>query len=194
MKISLFLTFIVLITPILSQSRGEYNERRKAMKEAREKRDREDHEDSKLEEGEKKVDDDDHAERDNELIHNPDNHEMFTRESFMAEYNQEKPTHPEVSTAKRFFPNKDSTINKERYKSLLKMFVDGTVHDEQIDEEIQAEAHKQLEEFVEEYIDSQGDKEEYTLEDLIRDFVEGKFHDWIDHEHPETDPDIEPDL
>lgn len=123
------------------------------------------------------------------------NAQYFTRESFFAEYEQDKPEHPEVQMAKKYFPTKDTTIDKERYKTLLKMYMDGTVHDEEIDEDIKEEAHKQLEEFVESFIEAEAkDKDEFTVEDLFKDFIGGAFHDWLDNHHPENDSDIEPDL
>jgi hypothetical protein len=123
------------------------------------------------------------------------NAEYFTRESFFEEYNQENPEHPEVQMAKKYFPTQDTTIDKERYKTLLKMYMDGTVHDEEIDEDIREEAHKQLEEFVESFIEQEAkEKDDFTVEDLFNDFIGGRFHDWLDKHHPENDSDIEPDL
>ena len=113
---------------------------------------------------------------------------MWTREQFFAEYDTEKPEHPEVSIAKKYFPTRTSTINKERYMGLLKMYMDGTVHDEEIDEDIREEAHAQIEEFVEGYIASlDSNKEEFTIEDLFEDFIAGKFHEWVDKNHPQED-------
>lgn len=123
------------------------------------------------------------------------NADYFTRESFFKEYDSESPEHPEVVMAKKYFPTRDTTIDKERYKTLLKMYMDGTVHDEEIDEDIREEAHKQLEEFVDSFIDQEAkEKDEFTIEDLFNDFIGGAFHDWLDKYHPENDSDIEPDL
>jgi hypothetical protein len=123
------------------------------------------------------------------------NADYFDKESFFKEYNQESPEHPEVKMAKKYFPTEDTTIDKERYKVLLKMYMDGTVHDEEIDEDIREEAHKQLEEFVEAFIEAEAkEKDEFTVHDLFDDFIGGKFHDWLDKAHPENDSDIEPDL
>ena len=66
---------------------------------------------------------------------------MWTREQFFAEYDTKNPEHPEVSIAKKYFPTRSTSINKERYMGLLKMYMDGTVHDEEIDEDIREEAH-----------------------------------------------------
>lgn len=121
--------------------------------------------------------------------------QYFTRETFFAEYEKENPEHPEVKMAKKYFPTKETTINKERYKVLLKMYMDGTVHDEEIDEDIREEAHRQIEEFVDQFIEAESkEKEEFTVEDLFTDFIGGKFHEWLDQQHPENDSDIEPDL
>jgi hypothetical protein len=123
------------------------------------------------------------------------NADNFTRESFFAEYDQESPEHPEVKMAKKYFPTRETTINVERYKTLLKMYMDGTVHDEEIDEDIREEAHAQLEEFVEAFIDQEAkEKDEFTVEDLFTDFIGGAFHEWLDKAHPQHDDEIEPDL
>ena len=120
---------------------------------------------------------------------------MWTREQFFAEYDTERPEHPEVSIAKKYFPTRTSSINKERYMGLLKMYMDGTVHDEEIDEDIREEAHAQIEEFVEGYIATvDQNKEEFTVEDLFEDFIAGKFHDWVDKHHPQEDEEGMEDL
>ena len=121
--------------------------------------------------------------------------DYFTRESFFYEYDKATSKYPEVVTAKKFLPTRTTTIDKDRYKSLLKTYMDGTVHDQEIDEDIREEAHKQLEIFVENYVDDvAADKNDFTIEDLYTDYIAGKFHEWLDKSHPEIDHEIEPEL
>lgn len=184
-----------LISSSLADSKEAYDRRRKRYKEGIAKRRQENEEDGKIHEGEEKAHSEQEEEPEYESIFNPDNHEVFTRETFMAEYEGESPEHPEVATAKRYFPTKDTSISKERYKALLKNFMDGTVHDEDIDPEIEEEAHLQIQEFIDEYVESSKDgRDRFTLEDFIVDYIESRLHDWMDDEHPESDPEVEPDL
>jgi len=168
----------------------KYEKRRQELKNKHAEHKKRKSEDEKLADGEEWTKHEKYEREDSEEELHPD---MFTRETFFAEYDTASPTHPEVKMAKRYFPTKDSSIDKERYKSLMKMFMDGTVHENPIDEDIREEAHKQLEEFLDQFVDSK-EKDEFTIEDLFSDYIEGKFHDWVDLEHPQSDPDIEPDL
>jgi hypothetical protein len=174
-------------------ARQKYEKRRQELKKKHEEHRKQKQQDEELAEGEEWTAHEKVARGDTDKEAEEDEGELFTWETFMAEYNSESPEHPEVKIAKRYFPTEESTVVTERYKSLLKMYMDGTVHETPIDEDIREEALKQLEEFIDEYIDSNG-KDEYGLKDLFADYFEGKFHDWVDREHPETDPEIEPDL
>jgi hypothetical protein len=88
--------------------------------------------------------------------------------------------------AKKYFPTRTTSIDKLRYKSLFKMYMDGTVHDEEIDEDIREAAHEQIEGFVEQYVnETSADKDEFFVEDLFLDFIDGKFHDWVEKTHPD---------
>lgn len=120
---------------------------------------------------------------------------LWKKDDFFAEYNSANPTHVEVVMAKKYFPTRDTTIDQERYRVLLKMYMDGTVHDEEIDEDIREEAHAQIQEFVDEFIQLESaTKNEFTVDDLFDDFLGGKFHDWLKKAHPQDDPEIEGDL
>ncbi len=154
-----------------------------------------DHVDEPLQEGEVYTESE-LLERQNEAEALKETHPgLFTKETFFKEYDLEKPKHVEVVMAKKYFPTRKSIIDKERYLGLLKMYMDGTVHDEEIDEDIREEAHAQIQEFVEEYVKHVAEhKTDFTVDDLFEDFIAGKFHDWLKKTHPEDDPEIEGDL
>ena len=133
-------------------------------------------------------------EEDAEELHDVHDDE-FTRESFFAEYDKEESDHPEVHVAKKFFPTRETTIDKERFIGLLKLYTDGTVHDEEIDEDIREEAHRQIQEWCVNFMNEKyAEQEQFTIEDLFRIMFDREFLEWVELNHPLGDQDIEPDL
>lgn len=118
--------------------------------------------------------------------------EYLNRKTFMEEYNKSESEFPEVEASRRFFPEEDEKISRERYAVLLKMFVDGSIHDMEIHEDIRDEANKQIEEHIEEFLTRKKDHvDEFGLEDYIEDAIEAKYHQWLEKAYPEIDPEIE---
>merc|ERR1712032_383086 len=110
----------------------------------------------------------------------------FTEEEFYREFNNPDSKHEEILTARRYFKTDKDVIDKERYKALLKLYMDGTVHDMPIDEEIREEAHLQIEERIDEYFEKKmADRDEFTIHDLFLDGVSDRYHNWLDQRYPE---------
>lgn len=119
----------------------------------------------------------------------------YSETEFYKLYENPTDEHPEIVIAKRYFPTKEATVDKERYKVILKVYIDGTVHEQEIDPAIAQEAHLQMEEWVDKYVETEKkEAERFTLHDLFKDIVQGDLHQWIERVFPENDPDIEPDL
>ena len=110
----------------------------------------------------------------------------FTEEVFYREFNNPDTKHEEILTARRYFKTDKDVIDKDRYKALLKLYMDGTVHDMPIDKEIREEAHLQIEERIDEYFEKKmTEQDEFTIHDLFLDGVGDRYHDWLDQRYPE---------
>ena len=118
-----------------------------------------------------------------------------TRERFLKEFSRKRGRVAEVRAAKRFFRTTEATISRERYAMLLKLYVDGTVHDQPMDPEIAEEAGKQLEEYIEEYLAlKKKEKRGFSVDDLFEDMIAGEFHSWLDVAHPEDSDEQDDEL
>ena len=110
----------------------------------------------------------------------------FTEEVFYKEFKNPDSKHEEILTARRYFKSDKDTIDKERYKALLKLYMDGTVHDMPIDEEIREQAHLQIEERIDEYFEKKmAERDEFTIHDLFLDGIGDRYHNWLDSRYPE---------
>lgn len=118
----------------------------------------------------------------------------FNNVTFFAEFADKSSKFPEIVYARRYFKSTEDMISKERYSALLRLYLDGTVHDELIDEVIREEAHARIEEHLEEYLRiEKAGREEFSVNDLFLDIIIGHFHDWEDKAHPDKHPKIDID-
>jgi tRNA(Ser,Leu) C12 N-acetylase TAN1 len=122
----------------------------------------------------------------------PDEPEYLNEKTFFEQYARKKSDLPEVEVARKYFPTAEAVISRERYESLIMMFLDGTVHEEEIDEDIREEAKSQLKEHLDVYMKTvRKGQEEFTLRNYFEDTIQAKFHKWQEKTYPEVDPEIE---